>query len=1145
MASPRLPYPELKSNRLGFPDSSTPAMNSSRLADGIEHKILEFDVDILDAVFNKPGRYFVKMTIQSLATKDYSKILLRKWPDESFVRDYEAVTSVVNQKGSENEPELCVFEDKKFTYRLPAGFCKHDRNHDVYLLLEAFDLPANSQDMGKKVGEGKVAIYPRTNAPRTNHNVNPGEDMYRHTQVVALLRTTSKQGKAEMHCGRMRCNFALKEYNDEAERKKKKEEEERKREEEERREAARREEEERKRREEEDRRRREIEEHREAERRREEEEEKERKRLEQEAKLKETENPFQKDAFQARPKVARTPGPHDRPTQPAAAPFRGHSPVSEWGDNTSINLPVTPSPSPPAQDLRKTGDSPLRDYDKTTYSSNQTWRHTSKPGHDQIDVIVHGASNLPSAAGGKTPQPFVTVKTRKDVDMNRKARSRTHAVARPTNIPSWEELMTLELTDKEAEKEVMVITVDDAITKGQLINYSIPIANLQPFHPYHIEMVMPAKGGQEGVKLYASIMRKASALPKDPSSPNYLALEVFLRGVKLPLQNPVGPLIAVARIVPDYYNYKSDNLLTQPRAAGVTMSSITFPNPHPNTFTVVGRSSHGYPQVSLLGRPEEQPKWNHPYLFCDTKDKATMFTPTAALVIEYYVANTAMTDEFWKIRSPVGFSSLLLDQKVYKQLSQEKAKMGMRVEGVPIMGSELRMSDGRAPLIGMVLKLITTHQPDSMVTMSNLENLPSMELREGLSTAPHTADVLQIRTPSPEVQPKEGPSEEKQGGEEEEEEENLAPGMYLQRVDKNRLPIKDGELPPFEAMEYILPEYQYIFVDPNQNTDRSTKSKPPPPSRHVQPPDRGAYTTTTAATRDPNDLDQTQMNLLDYQMRDLDNYRTAVQKMGQDILALRTQVRQLEGENSKLRIDVNHYDDNRKLLIDAADLDSLARPELQARYASLRQKLAAQTTELKDYKTKVQKLQNELIKKNDKEKDYLKMSHAHASQQELLQRLQEKVQKVRKLEETCKKQEKVIEKLEAVLYKMRGKPNKDGAMNEVNAALVDENKRLRELVDDMKDQMARAGAGGGEDLEKLELYQALERAEGRIMSLEKQLQENARSWGKERADLSIRVNEAEHGFGRSGGMILHDYPVLDSAYGRSYTVPSRLGPLLR
>ena len=41
--------------------------------------------------------------------------------------------------------------------------------------------------------------------------------------------------------------------------------------------------------------------------------------------------------------------------------------------------------------------------------------------------------------------------------------------------------------------------------------------------------------------------------------------------------------------------------------------------------------------------------------------------------------------------------------------------------------------------------------------------------------------------------------------------------------------------------------------------------------------------------------------------------------------------------------------------------------------AALKHRLAQQTTELKDYKGKVQKLQNDLIKKNDKEKDYLKV----------------------------------------------------------------------------------------------------------------------------------------------------------------------------
>ena len=38
----------------------------------------------------------------------------------------------------------------------------------------------------------------------------------------------------------------------------------------------------------------------------------------------------------------------------------------------------------------------------------------------------------------------------------------------------------------------------------------------------------------------------------------------------------------------------------------------------------------------MPGKPQEQPEWNHPYLFHHSRDKATLFTPGAALVFEFY-----------------------------------------------------------------------------------------------------------------------------------------------------------------------------------------------------------------------------------------------------------------------------------------------------------------------------------------------------------------------------------------------------------------------------------------------------------------------------------------------------------------------------
>ena len=56
------------------------------------------------------------------------------------------------------------------------------------------------------------------------------------------------------------------------------------------------------------------------------------------------------------------------------------------------------------------------------------------------------------------------------------------------------------------------------------------------------------------------------------------------------------------------------------------------------------------------------------------------------------------------------------------------------------------------------------------------------------------------------------------------------------------------------------------------------------------------------------------------------------------------------------------------------------------------------------------------------------MNSAHASQQELLLRLQEKARKLAKLEEACRKQERVIERLEKLVNKLRGQQPKNGLL---------------------------------------------------------------------------------------------------------------------
>lgn len=91
---------------------------------------------------------------------------------------------------------------------LISGFCRNDKNHEVYLLVEAFTNSDSTTSRAKKVGEGKFPIYPRPNAPRLNRYAEPGEDYYNYTDIMSLLRTHSTDN-IQMHCGRIRSTYSL------------------------------------------------------------------------------------------------------------------------------------------------------------------------------------------------------------------------------------------------------------------------------------------------------------------------------------------------------------------------------------------------------------------------------------------------------------------------------------------------------------------------------------------------------------------------------------------------------------------------------------------------------------------------------------------------------------------------------------------------------------------------------------------------------------------------------------------------------------------------------------------------------------------------------------------------------------------------
>lgn len=72
----------------------------------------------------------------------------------------------------------------------------------------------------------------------------------------------------------------------------------------------------------------------------------------------------------------------------------------------------------------------------------------------------------------------------------------------------------------------------------------------------------------------------------------------------------------------------------------------------------------------------------------------------------------------------------------------------------------------------------------------------------------------------------------------------------------------------------------------------------------------------------------------------------------------------------------------------AADFDAIDKNELIVRYMTLKQRVQTQSTENIELKEKLQKLQNEILRKNEKEDKYNEMRQAHLAQAQFIHKLQ-------------------------------------------------------------------------------------------------------------------------------------------------------------
>ncbi|XP_065415793.1 coiled-coil domain-containing protein 33 isoform X7 [Chrysemys picta bellii] len=749
--------------------------------------------------------------------------------------------------------------------------------------------------------------------------------------------------------------------------------------------------------------------------------------------------------------------------------------------------------------------------DEAVQTSETNHWHLAHSGKESISVTLHGASNLPATQKGNVPWPYVTVvqlligrlgrlthshwppavralpcsplplsaalcntqtnppgsvfckhvepecKSSSDVEKKWEAQGVTHVSSEPTHSPTWEEKVTMEIDAEDAGHEAVILTVADKITKDVLVSYKIPVRYLRSFHHYHLRLVLPRKKDPLGTSLYATLVRKGSLIPRYVGM-NYTGLEVFLQGMKNPLADPQGPIVAIARVVNNFNAYRKAMKMRPSASPAIDLTTITFPDPSMVAFDVLRVTNQGYPQVTQPGGPPEKPTWNSSFLF-QGRDGATLFSDDTSLVIEYYPYKTMSETEAENKPKPLGYSVLPLTNRVYRSLVAESNRSGVRVDDVPIQGTNLRTTSGAVPTVQLCMQLI------------------------GSEMAP-----IELERKKSHV------------------------NLLLLNQDN------DVSLPPPEAVAEILPDKQMLLYEK----------------------------AATPADGDVDDVDmlrRTQdVTRFHLDQQELDNYRTAMKKMADDIQSLRRHVASLEAENSTLRCNLSMHEEVGRTLLNDVDVDVMTKVEIVDRIVALKHKLAAGTVEMSRMKDRVQQLQNELIRKNDREKDLVMLQRAHQQQQTVLRKYHEKITKMKALEDTVRQQERVIEKMERMLEEKVPEATRtceqllaDSFSKEFYSTLLAENMRLRE-------ELGRAHYRSSPIIlqqqalpdifstnsEKLSLLAKVEKAQGRIRALESQLEESARKWGREKQDLSTQLLEQEHGFGRPSSTILHDFSLKTS-----------------
>ena len=278
-------------------------------------------------------------------------------------------------------------------------------------------------------------------------------------------------------------------------------------------------------------------------------------------------------------------------------------------------------------------------------------------------------------------------------------------------------------------------------------------------------------------------------------------------------------------------------------------------------------------------------------------------------------------------------------------------------------------------------------------------------------------------------------------------------------------------------------------------------------------------------------------NLIDRLLKEVDKRSEAIRTCGVEIVQLRRQNKQLEGERNDAQRALKEMQaqESREVEELAKNVDTIqsATPqELARQLVSLSAKYKAERERNNQMLLKLKKLYQQASEVRHSKAHYEKLEKAHQAQAQYIQKLQQENQKIEVYKATIRTQEKVVAKLEELIEsKLRGRK---GDANSTTFRLKQEVARLTERNNELEKKLFAGGADGTIAVERVqELEEQLRQLRARggmraalnhegsaethmqkdsaISALEAQLVENAKGFAKQISDLKIQVMEAANG----------------------------------